>query len=137
MKNLLNESRAKLLFILLLTFSALVLGACAAQPDRLWIKTPGWSRAQLMGNTRVGDPVQLAVDKEGNVNVFYIAATEDGPRIHIHAMDKNANTLWKQTFTEIELSIPSEPKLILNGEVLNLYWIMLDRLYRVQVDKHG
>jgi hypothetical protein len=136
-KNVLKESRAKILFILLLTFSALVLGACAAQPARRWIKTPGWSRAQLIGNTRVGDPVQLAVDKDGNVYVFYIAATEDGPRIHIHAMDKNANTLWGQTFTEIELSIPSEPKLILNGEVLNLYWVMLDRLYRVQVDKHG
>ncbi len=123
--------------MLLLTFSALMLGACAAQPDRLWIKTPGWSRAQLMGNTRVGDPVQLAVDKDGSVFIFYIGATEDGPRLHIHALDKDANTLWRETFTEIELSIPSEPKLILNSEVLNLYWVMLDSLYRVQVDKHG
>lgn len=137
MKNVLKESRAKILFILLLTFSALILGACAAQPERLWIKTPGWSRAQLLRNTRVGDPVQLAVDKDGNVYVFYIAATEDGPRIHIHAMDKDANTLWRVTLTEIELSIPSEPKLILNGEVLNLYWVMLDNVYRVQVDIHG
>ena len=131
------KNTPKFLYLLLFLLFSLVLSACAVQPERLWIKTPGWSRALLMGNTRVGEPVQLAVDKEGSVYIFYIAATEEGPRLHIHVLDKDAHTLWRQTFTEIELSIASAPKLILDGEVLNLYWVMLDSLYRVQVDTHG
>ena len=71
------KNTAKFLYLFLFLLFSLVLSACDSQPERLWIKTPGWSRAQLMGNTRVGDPVQLAVDKGGNVYLFYIAATED------------------------------------------------------------
>ncbi len=131
------KKTTKSFYLLLFFIFTLAISACAAQPERLWIKTPGWSRAQLLGNTRVGDPVQLAVSEDGNVHIFFIAATEDGPRLHIQKMDKDANTIWTQTFTEIELFNPSEPKLILDGEVLHLYWVMQGSLYRSRVDTSG
>ncbi len=131
------KKTTKSFYLLLFFIFTLAISACAAQPERLWIKTPGWSRAQLLGNTRVGDPVQLAVSEEGNVHIFFIAATEDGPRLHIQKMDRDANTIWTQTFTEIELFNPSEPKLILDGEVLHLYWVMQGSLYRSRVDTSG
>ena len=60
-----------------LLFLAAVLTACAGQPEHLWLKAPGWSRAQLVGNTRVGDPVPITYDDQGQLYIFLISARAD------------------------------------------------------------
>ncbi len=120
--------------LLLLT---MVLTACADQPERLWLQAPGWSRAQLMDNTRVGDPVPIALDDAGRIYLFVISAGQDVSLLHLLALDRQANIVWDYTYEDIELTRPAKPRILWDGEVLHLFWLSGQSLYTAQVDASG
>ena len=112
----------------------LALTACAGQPQRLWLKAPGWSRAQLVDNTRVGDQVPVAFDDAGHIYFFLVSAGHDGPRVRAVALDGWADVIWDRTFQEIELTRPRKPHILWDGEALQLFWLSDRALYHVQAD---
>lgn len=101
----------------------LTLAACAPQPERLWLNTPGWSRALLAGNTRVGDPVPLAFGPQGQVVLFWIGAEPDAPRLRLLALDRRAQVLWQRAYEEINITRPGQPSIVSQGDTLQLFWL--------------
>lgn len=115
----------------------LFLVACAGQQERLWLKAPGWSRAQMLGNTRVGDPIPIALGDSSEVYLFMIGAGEERPFLRLLAMDQDADVLWDRSYEGIELMRPEKPGILWDGDVLHLFWIAARRLYHTQVDSEG
>ncbi len=120
--------------LLLLT---VVLTACADQPERFWLKSPGWSRAQLMDNTRVGDTVPITLDDAGRIYLFVISASNDVSQLRVVALDRQVDIAWDRTYEEIELTRPAKPHILWDGEVLQLFWLSGQGLYNTQVDVTG
>jgi hypothetical protein len=118
-------------------FLGLLLTACTKQPERLWLKSPGWSRAQLIGNTRVGDPVPIAIDSDGNLLIFYVSAEESGSHLRVTAFDKQMEILWDRTYDEIELTTPSIPRILQIEDDLQLFWIDADNLFSAKIADTG
>lgn len=114
-----------------------MLTACAGKPLRLWLNAPGWSRAQLMGNTRSADAAPITVDDEGRVYLFLVS-TEEGPSYpHVIALDRRVNPIWDRTYREIEVASSQKPRILWDGEGLQLFWIASQQLYNVQLDATG
>jgi len=120
--------------LLLLT---VVLTSCADQPERLWLKAPGWSRAQLVDNTRVGDPVPIALDDAGHIYLFVIRAGDNVSHLRVVALDRQADVFWDRTYEEVELIHPAKPQILWDGEALQLFWLSGQGLYNTQVDVTG
>jgi len=116
---------------------AIALSACVGQPERLWVKAPGWSRAQLIAETRVQDPVPIALDDKGNIYIFSFSSTADATHPRLTALDRAANTLWDRTYERVSVSGPRQPKLLWDGRKLQLFWIGDETLYRATADASG
>ena len=113
------------------------LSACAGSiGERLWLNASGWNRAQLVGNTLLGDPVPLALDDEGRVYLFLIGGDRDAPRPRIVALNRRAETIWDRTY-EVELSRPDQPRLFWDGQALQLFWLSDQKLYNACLDATG
>lgn len=113
------------------------LSGCVGQAERLWLKSPGWSRAQFVDNTRIGDPVPVAIDKDGHIYIFSLSALNDSSQIRIIALDQRAEILWDGIYEEIDLKRPGKPKILWDGEYLQLFWLSDEKLYNTQIDTSG
>lgn len=120
-------------FLILIIF----LTACAGQPERLWLKSTGWSRAQLLGNTRVGDPVPVTYDKDGQIYIFMITPSIDSSHPRVLSLDSQAQTIWDRTYEVIDLTGSKAPRILWDGQVLQLFWIEDSGLYNLQLDTSG
>ncbi|HHH82749.1 MAG TPA: hypothetical protein ENL35_07150 [Chloroflexi bacterium] len=123
--------------ILLLIGMAALMTACSAQPPRLWMRAPDWGRGLLLGNTRVGEPVPLAVDPSGNVTLFLFNASEDRPRLQLMSFSPDGLVRWEHNFGEIELYLPDEPHILWDGAHWTLFWINDGSLYGMKIDDRG
>lgn len=113
-----------------------LLTGCSESEERLWLKAPGWSRAQMIGNTGAGDPVSVAVDDAGQVYFLLVNADEGGARPRLLALDREAQTIWDITY-EIALGRVTDPRLYWDGALLQLFWIGDYALYQAAVDRSG
>ena len=59
-----KTNRLILIGIAILILSSLT--ACSGADEHIWLKSPGWSRAVLLGNTVLSDPVPMTLDEDGN-----------------------------------------------------------------------
>ena len=115
---------------------ALVLSACTGSAERVWLKAPGWGRAQLVGNTQVGDPVPLALDDAGRIYLFLVHETDGVAYPRVVALDRDAETVWDRTF-DIEMIQPDKPRILWDGEALHFFWISDQGLIYTQADTNG
>ena len=113
------------------------LSACASQPERLWLKSPGWSRAKLIDNTRVSDSVPVTFDSDGNLFLFFISPDDQVSHLRIIALDNRTQVLWDRTYDDIDLSSPSMPRIAWSNGVLQLFWIDSDSLFTTRVANTG
>lgn len=123
--------------ITLIFIAAPFLAGCAVQPDRLWVKSPDWSRAKLIGFTRVGDPVPVAQDDEGSAYVFYISSRDDRPVLQVVSFSPDGSLRWEQSVPEVELFLPAEPQAIWDGDELEIFWINDYQVYGASLGKDG
>ena len=123
--------------ILLLIGMAALMTACSAQPPRLWMRARDWGRGLLLGNTRVGEPVPLAVDPSGNVTIFLFSASDDRPRLQLTSFSPDGLVRWENIFNEIELYLPDEPHILWDGAHWTLFWINDGSLYGMKIDDRG
>ncbi len=120
-----------------LPFAMLVLCACESLPARLWPQAPGWSRAQLIGVTRVQDPIPMALEPSGRIYLFSFVTPDDSTYPHITALDRQANPVWEQTYREIPLRGARHPKLVWDGTQLQLFWTVQGDLHHATASRHG
>ncbi len=117
----------------LLLLLALTLTACTGSAERVWLNAPGWNRARLVGNTPVVDPVSMALDDAGNIYLFLIGGDKDVPYPRVIALNREADVLWDNTY-EVALKWPDQPRILWDGERLQLFWLSERGLYNTQVD---
>lgn len=132
-----TDYRRTICTLSLICFLIVVLSACASQPERLWLKSPGWSRAKLIGNTRVSDSVPVTFDSDGNLYLFFIRPDDQVLHLRIIALDNRTQVLWDRTYTGIELTRPSMPRIAWSKGVLQLFWIDSDSLFTARAANTG
>ncbi|HDD61058.1 MAG TPA: hypothetical protein ENF22_00840, partial [Chloroflexi bacterium] len=134
------RSRKKLKILLLFVFTTLFLSSCTGQAlDKLWLKSDGWSRGVLMGETAMASPMEPVIDPSGKVYsvLFPRSAIEDGlyqPQLAVLSPDAQFRTLVPLDF---QINQPREAKLILIDGGLDLFWIESNQLKAVQLNERG
>ena len=127
-----DTERIAILGMLLLALS--LLAGCTGSPERLWLRAPGWSRAQRIGATRVGDPPPLTLDENGIIYTLLIGGEDRQFHPRIVALGRQGEALWDRAYKEIAIARPDNPYLLWDGGQLQLFWIDEERLYNAQVD---
>ncbi|MCP4425366.1 MAG: hypothetical protein GY803_12795 [Chloroflexi bacterium] len=122
--------------VLLLAFLTLLLSACSTSTAREWLKAPGWSHGLPVEVARIGDPVPMALDDDGNIYLFMITAVNENPQPTVIALNREAEIIWKRTLA-ISLNQPDKPAILWDGQALNLFWLSEQALYTGQMDTTG
>lgn len=124
-----------ILFLILFVGLAVV-SFSTSEVDRLWLNAPDWSRAKLIGDTSVRQPVALAVDDTGTTYLFALADKGTTYRAHVTALNRTADVIWEQSLAA-EIAKPEAPKILWDGQILHLFWLDDSSLYTAQLDTSG
>jgi hypothetical protein len=111
----------------------LLLCACSGPAERIWLKAPGWSRARVVANIQVVDPVSMAVDDEGVIYLFLIDGEVDAASLRVIALDREADIIWDRVY-QVELKHPDQTRILWTGQAIQLFWLSDQALYTVQVE---
>jgi hypothetical protein len=122
-----------LLWLIPLALFLLAILVSRGPADALWLHAPGWSRARLIGNTRLEEAVPIALDDIGQIYLF-MSPADAGPQIV--ALSRSAKTLWTQPI-DIPGAQIKHPQLAWDGQAVVLFWIADQRLYSARVDPAG
>jgi hypothetical protein len=133
MKLSLRLPRRMLLLLIPLALLLIALLGSRGPADALWLLAPGWSRARLVGNTRLQEAVPIALDDAGRIYLF-IAPPDASPQIV--ALSRAAETLWTAPLDLPSAQINS-PRLAWDGRAVVLLWLGDQHLYAVRVDSLG
>lgn len=114
-----------------------LLTACQGQSaQRLWLKAPGWSRAQVVGGMGIPDPAPFVIDNEGNFYFLFMDGDFESLQARITALNSNGELLWQHVFSEV-WKLPDDPQLVWDGEILQGFWMNSGALLTVRLDKNG
>jgi hypothetical protein len=122
-----------LLWLIPLALFLLAIVVSRSPADALWLQAPGWSRARLVGNTRLEEAVPIALDDAGRIYLF-LAPADASPQIV--ALSRSAEMLWTQPIDAPSAQI-KHPRLIWDGRTIALFWIADQHLYSARVDPSG
>ena len=135
-----ERSRTKINILFVFIITALILSGCSGEGlDKLWLKSEGWSRGVLMGETAMASPMEPVIFPDGNVYsvIFPRSDVEDGlyqPTLTVLSPDAQNRIQIPLNF---QIRQPRKAKLILNGERLDLFWIDSNQLKVVQLTEQG
>ncbi len=99
-----------------------------------WVRAPGWSRAQPIGITQVGDPAPIALDEAGNSYFFLVDRESSRPHLLSYTPDM---TLRWELFLPISLQLPDKPSLFWQDGGLDIYWLSEQILYYSRLSEAG
>ena len=121
----------------LLLVGLLFLTACQGESiERLWLKSPGWSRAQVVGGMGIPDPAPVVIDGNGNSYFLFINGELEALQAQVVAWSSEAEPLWSHTFSDI-LKLPDDPQLVWDGSTLYAFWVSNGRLELAHLDADG
>lgn len=115
---------------------ALAVSGCSEPPGRLWLKAPGWGRAKYVAHTAVNDPASIAIDDLGRIYLLVVDRTEDLYRPRVIQLDRQLERLWERTYDQALTAI-DQPRILWNGEALQVFWISRNSLYYSQTHPSG
>lgn len=124
--------------LLALLFSALFLTtACTAvSTEHIWLKAPGWNRAAAVATTYTGDPVPIITDDSGQIYLLLIDESEGVPRPVVVALNRQAQTAWRETI-DMALRRPDKQRLHWLHGRLHAFWLSDQALYTAVYDATG
>jgi hypothetical protein len=122
----------------LLVFVGLfLLTACQGEStERLWLKSPDWSRAQVVGGMGIPDPAPIAIDGTGNSYFLFINGELEALQAQVTSRNSEADSLWEHTFPDI-LKLPDDPQLVWDGTNLHTFWVSNGALFSARLDSSG
>ncbi|MFZ0548120.1 MAG: hypothetical protein WAM60_21925 [Candidatus Promineifilaceae bacterium] len=123
--------------LLFLIAGLLILTACRGETaERLWLKAPDWSRAQVVGGMAIPDPAPVVVDQAGNSYFLFINGELKAYEAQVVALNSSAERVWEHTFDQV-LKRPNDPQLVWDGAALHAFWINENALVTTQLDSSG
>lgn len=141
----LSISRKKLIVFGLFIFLMLAAAGCTSgEPERLWLKTPSWSRAVHLGQTRTVAPPPAVIGENGKVyTVLFDLLDPEDP-----AADRERVYPWLITLGEdgrletrknlnLQIGTPEISRLVEDGDGFKLVWIDSYQLYMLDIDEQG
>lgn len=121
----------------LLLVGLLFLTACQGEStERLWLKSPGWSRAQVVGGMGIPDPAPVVIDGDGNSYFLFINGELEALQAQVAARDKQGSLLWEYTFSDT-LKLPDDPQLVWDGATIHAFWMSNGVLVTAEMDRDG
>lgn len=103
-----------------------LLSSCSSQSlGKLWLKSEGWSRGTLLGETSLAAPAASAIDSSGKVYTVLFPKTEPGSNLYQPILITMAETgeIGDQISLDFQTSQPKQSKIILSEEGIDLFWI--------------
>jgi hypothetical protein len=122
--------------LLVFVLSLFILTGCARGEARAWLKAPDWSHGVAIEETRIGDPVAMALDDEGMVYMLFVTAVNEQLSPKIVALNQQAERVWEKTLP-VSLTQPDKPAIMWDGQVLHLFWLAGNSLYQTQMSQTG
>ena len=118
----------------------LALWAGQSKAPALWTNAPGWSRARLV-TTIAAEPgrpqaAPLAVDDQGGLYLFTMAAEGGVTRPELIALRRDATIAWRHSFASPVVS-PQQLQLVWDGSLLHLFWLSEGQLYTAKIGQAG
>jgi hypothetical protein len=108
-----------------------------AAAERPWLDAPGWERARVIGVSSLTDPVHVTFDDAGNSYALMIAYVGEDQHPYVVSLDSLGETRWAQVIDTLPLALPDIPKIVWDGEQLNLFWLNDRQLNFAQMDSAG
>lgn len=121
---------------LCLLFLLFTLAACTGPVENVWLDAPGWKRGQLIGETGLSNPASLALDEQGRLYLLLVDAAQNGVRPRVAALDRTLSVLWQRPL-DVEFSRVDLPRIVWDGERLQLFWLSDGNLYSAAMDTSG
>jgi len=121
-----RSGRLRLLFILILLLLVGLLSGCSSESlDRLWMKSEGWSRGILLGDTSMAAPAPTALGANGKVfSILFPRSVEDDnyfqPELVI--LNQNGEISSRYPF-DFQISQPRQAAIFLSGDGIDFFWI--------------
>lgn len=129
-----NRFLFRRLFWGLVILAAIILSGCAETPERLWLKAPGWSRAEHVGDTATGDAPVFALTPNG-VAAFLEVGNRAGRYFpEATAIDRKGQPVWEKSFASISMARPDAPSVHWAHNAFQLFWISNKSLYHAELD---
>ncbi len=132
----LNKLKIVLIFIIL----AVLLSSCSDQAlDRLWLKSEGWSRGVLLGDTALASITEPVIDSKGQVyNILFPRSEVEDKRYQPVLVMLSQDGATKEQFQlDFLIAQPRRAKLILRDDHFDLFWIDSNTLKVIQLDTNG
>ncbi|MCK5794905.1 MAG: hypothetical protein KAH12_09360 [Anaerolineales bacterium] len=130
----------KLKFVLLSIILAIFLSSCSGQAlDKLWLKSEGWSRGVLLGDTALASTAEPVIDSKGQVySILFPRSEVDDNRYQPILVKLSQDGATKEQFPlDFLIAQPRQAKLILRDDHLDLFWIDSNILKVTHLNTNG
>ena len=129
----------RIILIGIITLAIAFLTACSGADEHIWLKSSGWSRAVLLGNTALNNPVSMTLDEDGQIYFLLLRNEESGTQkiFNIIALDPSGLALWEHSLEEIHISRPSSLNMLWEKGNLRIFWLDSESLYTISLDSQG
>ncbi|RUA16287.1 MAG: hypothetical protein DSY55_04490 [Clostridia bacterium] len=118
----------------LVILAAIILSGCAETPERLWLKAPGWSRAEHVGDTATGDAPVFALTPDGVVAFLGVGNRSGRYFPEAVAVDQKGQPVWKKSFASISMARPDAPSVYWAHNAFQLFWISNKSLFHAELE---
>ncbi|GAB4423917.1 MAG: hypothetical protein Kow002_13510 [Anaerolineales bacterium] len=126
-------------FWLLMLFGLLAasLSACSSVDEHLWLQSPGWSRAVLLGNSSAKSPVPIAIAEDGDIYTV-LFETDQETYTSLNLVHFASQTGTKNLLPlNISVQRPSQINMLWEDDALRLYWIDSENLHTAKISIQG
>lgn len=129
--------RSRRLFFALFALCTLLLAACSAADQHIWLEAPGWSRARFVGQTQAEFPSAPALDSDGNAYFVFVTGEEGAYGLRLAKLDADAEQAWQIDLDASAEQIIEHSMVLVHGDRLQVLWIESDVLYGLEVNLDG
>jgi hypothetical protein len=116
---------------------ALLLTGCAVgQEERVWLQSQGWSRAQVVGETRLSAPSYMAIDSAGQAAMLLFTG-DDPARLRLVILNPQGQPMMDRILADVRVGLPRLGRVAWASDRLHLLWIDGRDLFYLAVDHDG
>jgi len=132
--------KSRLFTGLRLVLLAVVISGCSSlsQPS-LWVKSEGWSRALILGQTSLAAPAPASVDEKGEVTILLfpkLENEEDQYQPEIVILSKSGQ-IRSKTPVDLQISKPADAEIRYSNGHFTLFWLQNYQLNSIQISQDG